>query len=75
MARRSSYIGTAIRPILNKALLQTKLLHGFGRELIDVDQTIDRLFGEIGSAELEEKTSEGERIVVGYRLHNLYNAF
>jgi hypothetical protein len=36
---------------------------------------IERLFAELESARFDEVTSAEERIVIGYRLHNLYNAF
>ena len=38
-------------------------------------EVIDRLFAEIASSELDREAPEEDRIVVGYRLHNLYNAF
>lgn len=36
---------------------------------------IERLFGELEGARLDGKSSVEERIVIGYRLHTLYNAF
>ncbi len=43
---------------------------------IEEDQlAIDRIFGELEDAALDSGTPVEERIVVGYRLHNLYNAF
>ena len=38
-------------------------------------ETIDRIFMSLSSAELDSETPEEDRIVAGYRLHNLYNAF
>ncbi len=38
-------------------------------------EAIDRLFAALATAELDRDTPQEECIVVGYRLHNLYNAF
>ncbi len=40
----------------------------------DLD-TIERIYGQLEGAELKAETSKETIIVVGYRLHNLYNAF
>lgn len=36
---------------------------------------IERIFGELDGARLDENSAAEERIVIGYRLHTLYNAF
>lgn len=36
---------------------------------------IDRIFAALAPAELDHETAQEDCIVVGYRLHNLYNAF
>lgn len=38
-------------------------------------QAIERLYEDLGQPRLDGSESEEERIVVGYRLHNLYSAF
>jgi hypothetical protein len=38
-------------------------------------ETIDQLFATLSVIELDDSTDEATCIVVGYRLHNLYNAF
>lgn len=37
-------------------------------------EVIDELFEELAGVDLDGATPEGERIITGYRLHNLYNA-
>ena len=38
-------------------------------------EAIDRIFAALAPVELDRETPQEECIVVGYRLHNLYNAF
>jgi len=45
------------------------------RKIAEDLAAIDRIFAALAPAELERASSQEECIVVGYRLHNLYNAF
>ena len=45
------------------------------RNVRDDLETIDRLYEELGSPELEESSPQEELIVVAYRLHGLFTAF
>lgn len=45
------------------------------RNIEDDLASIERLFEELEDARLSSDTALEERIVTGYRLHNLYNAF
>ncbi len=45
------------------------------RSIAEDLEAIDRIFGALEPAELGSATPEEERVLIGYRLHNLYNAF
>ncbi len=45
------------------------------RKIAEDLETIGRLFAALEPAEIGHETPQEECIVVGYRLHNLYNAF
>ena len=45
------------------------------RSIAEDLEAIDRIFGALEPAELDSATPEDERVLIGYRLHNLYNAF
>ncbi len=53
---------------MNEALLVLE------RSIEDDLEAIDRIFDSLPSTDLDRATAEEECIVIGYRLHNLYNA-